>query len=48
MPLGLLQELHSCHMLAWIPIFLPEETKDEERAQAMGIVLPILCLYHSK
>ena len=28
MPLGLLQELHSQHMLACIPIFLPGETKD--------------------
>ena len=28
MPLGLLQELHSCHALVCIPIFLPEETKD--------------------
>ena len=28
MPLGLLQELHSQHMLAHIAIFLPEETKD--------------------
>ena len=28
MPLGLLQELHSCHALVHIPIFLPEETKD--------------------
>ena len=28
MPLGLLQELHSHHMLAHIPISLPEETKD--------------------
>ena len=28
MPLGLLQELHSRHALARIPIFLPEETKD--------------------
>ena len=26
--MGLLQELHSCHTLACIPIFLPEETKD--------------------
>ena len=28
MPLGLLQELHSCHTLVHIPIILPEETKD--------------------
>ena len=27
-PLGLLQELQTCHVLACIPIFLPEETKD--------------------
>ena len=26
--MGLIQELHSCHTLARIPIFLPEETKD--------------------
>ena len=32
-PLGLLQELHTCHMLAHIPIFLPEETKDGHKPQ---------------
>ena len=31
MPLGLLQELHSWHVLARIPIFLPEETKDRHK-----------------
>ena len=31
MPLGLLQELHSWHALAHIPIFLPDETKDGHR-----------------
>ena len=30
-PLGLLQELHSWHMLVRIPIFLPDETKDRHR-----------------
>ena len=30
-PLGLSQELHSCHALARIPIFLPDETKDRHR-----------------
>ena len=33
MPLGLLQELHSCHVLAHIPIFLPEETKNGHNPQ---------------
>ena len=32
-PLGLLQELHSWHALAHIPIFLPDETKDGHRLQ---------------
>ena len=31
MPLGLLQELHSWHTLACIPIFPPEETKDRHK-----------------
>ena len=31
MPLGLLQELHTCHMLAHIPIFLPDEAKDRHK-----------------
>ena len=31
MPLGLLQELHSCHTLVHIPIFLPKETKDRHK-----------------
>ena len=35
MPLGLLQELHSCHTLAHIPIFLPEETKDGHKPQIL-------------
>ena len=30
-PLGLLQELHMWHMLAHIPIFLPDEAKDGHR-----------------
>ena len=30
-PLGLLQELHSQHVLSHIPIFLPEETKDRHK-----------------
>ena len=30
-PLVLLQELHSCHTLACIPIFLPKERKDEHK-----------------
>ena len=35
MPLGLLQELHSWHMLACIPIFLPKEMKDGHRPQIL-------------
>ena len=31
--MGLLQELHSCHMLAHIPIFLPEETREGHKPQ---------------
>ena len=32
-PLGPLQELHSCHMLVHIPIFLPDEMKDRHKPQ---------------
>ena len=32
-PFGLLQELHSCHALAHIPIFLPKEMKDRHKPQ---------------
>ena len=30
-PLGLLQELYTCHALAHIPIFLPDEAKDRHK-----------------
>ena len=35
MPLGLLQELHMCHVLACIPIFRSEETKDGHKPRVL-------------
>ena len=37
--LGLLQELHTLSVLAHIPIYQPDETKDGH------ILLPVLCVY---